>query len=74
MSDQRDMAEKIRVSVTLQRAHMDTFEHLIDEGRYIDPQDAIRDAIRIFFRLQGLDPWRFSARARAQGKYLVCTG
>lgn len=68
MSDQPDKAEKIRVSVTLQRAHLDTFDHLIDEGLYTDHQDAIRDAVRIFFRLYGLDPWTFSKELPEKGE------
>ena len=68
MSDRPEKAEKIRVSVTLQRAHLDTFDHLVDEGFYIDTQDAIRDAVRIFFRLYGLEPWRFSGELPEKGR------
>lgn len=67
MSDKRDKGEKVRLSVTFARATLDTFDYLVDEGRYLDHQDAIRDAVRIFFRLWGLKPWRFSAELPEKG-------
>lgn len=68
MSDRPEKVEKIRVSVTFMRAHLDTFDHLVDEGLYLDYQEAIRDAVRIFFRLYGLEPWRFSEELPEKGR------
>ena len=57
MSDQREKAEKRRLSLTLTRAYVDPLDHLVAEGLYTEPQEAIRAALRFLFRRHELEPF-----------------
>lgn len=52
-----DNSDKRRFSVTLTTAYVKALDRLVDEGLYIDHQDAIRDALRRLFEYHGLEPF-----------------
>lgn len=52
-----DNADKRRFSVTLTRPYIEALDSLVDEGLYIDHQDAIRDALRRLFQFHGMEPF-----------------
>ena len=49
--------EKRRFSVTLTEPYIAALNRLVDEGLYMDHQDAIRDALRRLFEYHGLEPF-----------------
>ncbi len=51
------MAGKKRLTLTLTEPFVKALDELVEEGIYLEPQDAIRDALRILFRLQGIEPF-----------------
>jgi Arc/MetJ-type ribon-helix-helix transcriptional regulator len=54
---------KRRFSVTLTAAYIGALDRLVEEGLYIDHQDAIRDALRRLFQYHGIEA--FSEKAKA---------
>ena len=48
---------KRRFSVTLTGPYIEALDRLVEEGLYIDHQDAIRDALRRLFTHQGIKPF-----------------
>ena len=52
---------KRRFSVTLTKTYIVALNRLVEEGLYIDHQDAIRDALRRLFQYHGIEP--FSEKA-----------
>ena len=52
---------KRRFSVTLTAAYIGALDRLVEEGLYIDHQDAIRDALRRLYEYHGIEP--FSEKA-----------
>lgn len=48
---------KIRVSVTMTRAYVDALDSLVEQGMYLGRGDAILEAIRIFLRDRGIEPF-----------------
>ena len=48
---------KRRFSVTLTRPYIEALNHLVEEGLFIDHQDAIRHALRRLFQYQGIKPF-----------------
>ena len=52
-----DNSDKRRFSVTLTTAYVRALDRLVEEGLYIDHQDAIRDALRRLFEYHGLEPF-----------------
>lgn len=52
-----DPSDKERLSVTLMRTYKEIIDSLVDDGLYLDPQDVIRAALRIFFGLHGIEPF-----------------
>ena len=50
---------KKRVGVTFTKSYLECMEYLVDKGIYVDYQDAIRDALRILFRLYDLETFNF---------------
>ena len=50
-------ANKRRFSVTLTGPYIEALDSLVEEGLYIDHQDAIRDALRRLFVYQGIKPF-----------------
>jgi Arc/MetJ-type ribon-helix-helix transcriptional regulator len=47
--------------VTLTAAYIGALDRLVEEGLYIDHQDAIRDALRRLYEYHGIEP--FSEKA-----------
>ncbi len=45
-----EKAARIRTSLTLTTVYVEALDKLVDDGLYIDHQDAIRDALRRLFR------------------------
>jgi len=58
-----DNSDKKRFSVTLTTAYAKALDRLVEEGLYIDHQDAIRDALRRLFEYHGLEPFSKEADA-----------
>jgi len=54
---------KRRFSVTLTATYIGALDRLVEEGLYIDHQDAIRDALRRLFQYHGIEA--FSEKADA---------
>ena len=50
---------KKRFSVTLTKPYIEALNRLVDEGLYIDHQDAIRDALRRLFQYHKIEPFYF---------------
>jgi len=50
-----DKSDRIRIGLTLTGVFIETLDYLVDEGLYIDHQDAIRDALRLLFRFHGIE-------------------
>jgi len=50
------VADKRRFSVTLTGPYIEALNRLVEEGFYLDHQDAIRDALRRLFRFHGMEP------------------
>jgi len=58
MSDiSMDKSAKRRFSVTLTRIYIDALNQLVEEGIYLEPQVAIRDAMRRLFRYHRIEPF-----------------
>ncbi len=57
------MAGKKRLTLTLTEPFVKALDELVEEGLYLEPQDAIRDALRILFRLQGIEPFYSEAES-----------
>jgi Arc/MetJ-type ribon-helix-helix transcriptional regulator len=49
--------DKKRFSLTLTRPYVKALNSLVEEGLYLDHQDAIRDAMRRLFRFHGIKPF-----------------
>ena len=60
-----DDIDKKRFSVTLTSAYAGALDRLVEEGLYIDHQDAIRDGLRRLFRFHGLEPFSEKVEAGA---------
>jgi len=48
---------KTRVSVTMTKPYLDALDRLVEEGIYLGRGEAILDALRIFLREQGIEPF-----------------
>ena len=46
-----------RISLTLTEVYLDALDQLVEEGLYMEQQDAIRDALRRLFRHHEIDPF-----------------
>jgi len=53
-----DNTDKRRLTLTLTRVYVEALNYLVDEGLYMEQQDAIRTALRLLFRHHGLEPFR----------------
>lgn len=49
--------ERRRVYLTLTQPYLDALDYLVEEGIYLNIQEAIRDSLRITFRAQGIPPF-----------------
>jgi len=54
LSDKRD---KKPFSVTLTGPYLEALDYLVNEGIYMDPQDAIKEALRLLFRHHKIEPF-----------------
>ena len=52
-----DKTAKRRYSVTLTRIYIDALNQLVEEGIYLEPQVAIRSAMRRLFRYHKIEPF-----------------
>lgn len=52
--------DKIRISLTLVKANVETLDQLVEDGIYMSRQTAIRAGMRLLFRHHKLEP--FTAR------------
>lgn len=57
---------KHQLSFTIPITYLDALDSLVEQGIYLNRDEAIRDAIRIFFRKEGIEP--FSPKAEEPGK------
>ena len=46
-----------RVSMTLTTPYLEALDRLVKKGLYLEKQEAIRDALRIFFEIRGIPPF-----------------
>ena len=53
-----DNTDKRRISLTLTRVYVEALDYLVDEGLYMEHQDAVRTALRLLFRHHGIEPFR----------------
>ncbi len=62
--------DKRRLSLILKTVYVDALDYLVNEGFYMEHQDAIRAALRLLFRYHGVEPFRselFSEVDKFQG-------
>lgn len=57
MSERVKKTEKTRLSLTLTRLYVEALDQLVEKGIYLEPQVAIRAALRLLFRRHGLEPF-----------------
>ena len=50
-----ESTDRTRIGLTLTRVYLEALDHLVDEGIYMEHQDAIRDSLRKTFRAYGLE-------------------
>jgi len=48
---------KTRVSVTMTRTYIDALDHLVEKGIYLGRGDAILEALRLFLKDYGVEPF-----------------
>ena len=48
---------KTRVSVTMTKPYLDGLDSLVEEGIYLGRGEAILEALRIFLKEQGIEPF-----------------
>lgn len=49
--------ERERIYLTLTRAYVDALDRLVEKGIYLERAEALRDALRLFFEIQGIPPF-----------------
>ncbi len=52
-----DKAARTRISLTLTKVYVEALDQLVDEGFYLEPQAAVRDALRRLFQFYGIEPF-----------------
>ena len=52
-----EKVEKIRVSVTMTKTYLEALDSLVEKGIYLGRGDAILEAIRLFLRGYGVEPF-----------------
>jgi len=50
--------DKKRLTLTLTKVYVETLDYLVDEGLYMEYQDAIRAALRLLFQHHKIEPFR----------------
>jgi len=58
--------EKTRVSVTMTKPYLDALDRLVEEGIYLGKGEAILEALRIFFREQGIEPFYLESAEKSE--------
>lgn len=48
---------KRRISLTLTKSYVEALDRLVEEGIYLEHQVAIRDALRLLFRVHRIEPF-----------------
>ena len=48
---------KRRLSITLTKSYVEALDRLVEKGIYLEHQVAIRDALRLLFRLHRIEPF-----------------
>jgi len=48
---------KTRVSVTMTQPYVDALDRLVEEGKYLGRGEIVLEALRIFFRERGIEPF-----------------
>ena len=49
---------KMRIGLTLTKVYVEALDGLVEEGLYLERQDAIRDSLRRFFQFHGIKSFR----------------
>jgi len=52
-----DKADRIRIGLTLTKIYVEALNYLVDEGIYMEHQEAIRGSLRRLFRHHGIEPF-----------------
>jgi len=52
-----EKVEKIRVSVTMTKPYVEALDGLVEKGIYFTRGDAVLEALRIFLRERGIEPF-----------------
>jgi len=52
-----DKATRTRIGLTLTQVYIEALDHFVNEGIYMEHQEAIRDALRRRFRIHGIEPF-----------------
>jgi len=50
-----DEANRKRIGLSLTPAYLEALKQLVEKGLYMEPQDAIRDAMRHLFQFHGIE-------------------
>jgi len=48
---------RTRISLTLTPVYLDALNRLVEKGLYLEPQDAVRAALRLLFQHHGIEPF-----------------
>ncbi|GAJ05623.1 unnamed protein product [marine sediment metagenome] len=54
-------AERIRVTLTLTKPILDGIDQLVQKGLFMERQEVMRAAIRLFLGIQGIPPFYLEA-------------
>jgi len=49
--------DKIRVSVTMTKPYVEVLDRLVEEGLYFTRGAIVLEALRVFFRERGIEPF-----------------
>ncbi len=52
-----DKSDRKRIGLTLTKVYVDALDQLVEEGLYMEHQEAIRAALRRLFQFYGLEPF-----------------
>lgn len=63
-----DNTDKRRFSLTLTKPYIEALNRLVEEGIYIDHQDAIRHALRRLFQFHGMEPFLEKVRSESSSQ------
>ena len=49
--------KKIRVSVTMTQPYVETLDRFVEEGVYLSRGEVVLEALRLFFKQKGIEPF-----------------